>query len=525
MATARFLTGSAQLAAHERSLAKTLGLRRTEPRALDAVLMDTFDGRLVRAGGIVLRHDISDDRCELQWTSLGRDEDRGSVQVPRTEAVDRAVLPPGPVTARLEELLDVRALLPLARVRGAVRRWEKRDRRGKIVLRVHVEPALTIQPTGARRAVDLPAQIHVVGLRGFEKVFDEACRAARRLDHVTEADTPWTVDALRAIGARPGHDPSAIDVALRADASPRQGVRRLAAAYLQVIVANREGTRRALDPEFLHDFRVATRRMRSLLKASRGVWPEALGKRFRAEFRWLARQTSRARDLDVYVLDFEDLRARVPRDEREALDPVRAWLETERSREHARLSDTLDGERAERLLDDFRSLLASRAFADAPSHDDRDLGALAIETIEAAHRRLLRDGRRIHDSSPDQALHDLRKRAKELRYLLDGFGSLFGRRSVRKQVKALKRLQDNLGTHQDRVVQAETLRRVANELEGAPASTLVALGTLIERLREDGTRLRHEFAARFAAYDAADRRAAFARMLAGKRGRAAEASG
>ena len=41
------------------------------------------------------------------------------------------------------------------------------------------------------------------------------------------------------------------------------------------------------------------------------------------------------------------------------------------------------------------------------------------------YRRMVRDGNRIDDSSPSEALHELRKRGKELRYLLELFGSPF----------------------------------------------------------------------------------------------------
>ena len=77
---------------------------------------------------------------------------------------------------------------------------------------------------------------------------------------------------------------------------------------------------------------------------------------------------------------------------------------------------------------------------------------------------MVRDGSAIDDDSPDEALHDLRKRGKELRYLLELFGSLFPADVVKPMVAALKDLQDVLGHFQDRSVQTDMLRETADEL-------------------------------------------------------------
>ena len=46
---------------------------------------------------------------------------------------------------------------------------------------------------------------------------------------------------------------------------------------------------------------------------------------------------------------------------------------------------------------------------------------MGVERLARADRRVLRRGSRITDASPAEDLHDLRKRAKELRYLLETF--------------------------------------------------------------------------------------------------------
>ena len=77
---------------------------------------------------------------------------------------------------------------------------------------------------------------------------------------------------------------------------------------------------------------------------------------------------------------------------------------------------------------------------------------------------MVRDGGRIDDGSPPEDLHDLRKRGKELRYLLELFGSPFPKGVVKPMVSTLKDLQEVLGRFQDRAVQIELLHEVRDEL-------------------------------------------------------------
>jgi CHAD domain-containing protein len=124
-------------------------------------------------------------------------------------------------------------------------------------------------------------------------------------------------------------------------------------------------------------------------------------------------------------------------------------------------------------------------------------------------------GDAIEPASPAERFHDMRKRGKELRYLLELFGGLWPRSVVKRMVRSLKDLQDMLGVHQDREVQAAYLRGLAGELAsrtGGPAA-LLALGVLVDRLDAEQSEARGAFAARFAAFAAADQQALVAKVF------------
>ena len=150
----------------------------------------------------------------------------------------------------------------------------------------------------------------------------------------------------------------------------------------------------------------------------------------------------------------------------------------------------------------FRNLLTAwRELAEGPPADDRPNAAQPIEEIAAerirkVYRRMVRDGNRIDDASPAEDLHELRKRGKELRYLLELFGSPFPKAVVKPLVSTLKDLQTVLGRFQDLAVQIELLHEVRDQLRGEPA-TLMALGSLLDALVADQHAARDEFAATF----------------------------
>jgi CHAD domain-containing protein len=76
-------------------------------------------------------------------------------------------------------------------------------------------------------------------------------------------------------------------------------------------------------------------------------------------------------------------------------------------------------------------------------------------------------------------------------------------------VKTLKALQDTLGRHQDREVQAAMVRELGPELSKRPggADALMAMGVLVERLQAEEAEARAEFKQRFAAFASSEQRA------------------
>ena len=294
---------------------------------------------------------------------------------------------------------------------------------------------------------------------------------------------------------------------MRADAAAVAVLRRL----LAVIRDNLEGSIEGEDDEYLHQLRIAVRRSRTVQRQLAGVFAPGELPGFRSDFRWLQQATGPARDLDVYVSDFGSLAEMLPDRQRPDLDPLRPVLLHSRMTARADMERALRSPRAVQLFEDWDRFLET--LVELPV-DDRPLaaepiGRVAGNRIRKVYKRIVRMGDAIGPSSPPEAYHELRKKAKELRYLLELFGvKLFDEEHVAPMVKALKALQDVLGRHQDREVQMAMLYSVADEVATLPggARACLAMGALVDRLGLDEAAARGEFGDRFADFASHDQR-------------------
>ncbi len=140
---------------------------------------------------------------------------------------------------------------------------------------------------------------------------------------------------------------------------------------------------------------------------------------------------------------------------------------------------------------------------------------MVAKRITRAHDALIDRGRLIGPDTPADDVHDLRKDAKKLRYLIECFSSLVPDKPRKKYIKLLKALQENLGEHQDAEVHILLLRSLTPEIDaaGADANTMVAIGQLTQRLEQTRVAARAEFAERFADYDSPATRRSFDALI------------
>ncbi len=470
-----------------------------DPVLVATTVLDTFDGRL-HAEGLRL------DCCGRTLILRGP---RSSVASTPVEAAPHvaADLPPGPLRERLLAVTDVRALLSQATIASTVRRAQRRNREGKVVAAVDVHDRIT----AGDAAID-GWLVEVDELTGYER------QAADALDVVAPhvaAQVPD--DAVAAALAIAGVELGGRDVPPGVVLDPKlpavEGYRLVLANLAEAIAVNLPGTIEDIDPEFLHDLRVAVRRSRSVLRHGRTVLPPGVLGWAEPALRSLGTLTGPSRDLDVQVIEWDHITDALGPEEVAALAPVRAQLVADRDAAHEEMGTRLRSADTRALLERWTATIAAPLGGAGPRATDPIVEVVRWR-IEKAHRRMVKHGRVITPATPAEHVHQVRKDAKQLRYLLECFAGVLPADGRKAFVKRLKRLQDVLGEHQDAAVQTASLRRVTDEL---PASTdhatYLAVGQLIEQLERRRRAARDAFAERFAEFDSRPTRHALRDML------------
>ncbi|MEN2468476.1 CHAD domain-containing protein [Burkholderia sp. GS2Y] len=212
------------------------------------------------------------------------------------------------------------------------------------------------------------------------------------------------------------------------------------------------------DPEFVHQMRVALRRLRTLMRffplfADR-QWQDTFG----VDLRWLAALLGTVRDWDVFST--ESLPALIAADGGGAdwdgtLDAARAQCVTAR----VELRQALHSARYARLTLGWLEWLSSLALPPAEASDAPSLRRHATKRVRRLFGELYASPSLT--SLDTAARHQVRIDAKRLRYALEFFASLASRRTRTETVKTLTRVQSVLGEANDTIVALHHLEQLA----------------------------------------------------------------
>jgi CHAD domain-containing protein len=244
---------------------------------------------------------------------------------------------------------------------------------------------------------------------------------------------------------------------------------------------------RADAEDAVHQMRVATRQIRSLLQASEDAFGLTDDAWVLSELRELAAVLGTARDAEVladrYHAALDALETELIR------GPVRERLvEGARRTYQAGWRRSINAMRSARY---FRLLDALDALAVAQPPDDGDSGRHA--TIGSSYRKVRKAAKAAKAAEAgtpeehDHAVHRIRKAAKRLRYI----AAATGRRSVERQSKEIQTL---LGEHQDSVVSRGHLLQHADAAHAAGEDTLT-YGVLYQRELELALRCEEQLGA------------------------------
>lgn len=476
---------------------------------------DTFDWRLFDAGFSVCAglgiegseiHLLDNTNCTTLATISG--------QLATGFASD---FPNSKMRNNIERVIDMRRLLPRLTIFSQRVLFTVRDKEGKGIFGAVLEKSRAQRPKGGR-TIALGTFLTLKPVKGYAKA---GARAHGMLENdvaLTLLDKPLQFDAFEALDIKPGDYSSKLKLQLDPAMTMLDAVRTVHLTLLETMERNEIGTAENIDPEFLHDFRVAIRRTRSALsQLDKGVLSSALITKAKRDFQWISQKTNQMRDLDVYLIDFPSLQAPLPDPYKGYLQPFRNYLEVRNQKESKRVAAMVTGERYRNIRFGWQAYFTEGYKNQRPTEmAQAPVKALADARIWKAYRKAMKEGSAIEDHSPATDLHDLRITCKKLRYLLEFFQSLYPPEETSRLIKAVKAFQNILGEFQDTEVQSRAILDFGKEMAEAnavPVETHMAMGMVAESILNRQGAARADFKNRFDAFSQDVVVASFAKLF------------
>lgn len=255
---------------------------------------------------------------------------------------------------------------------------------------------------------------------------------------------------------------------------------RVLTAYWARMLEHEPGTRLGVDPEHLHQMRVAVRELRTAFGILKAGLPRVPTQKLDQELRWLGQALGNVRDLDAQrSLLSEKLGDNLKKGETAAY--ARSFF-LKREEARRKLLAVLNSFRYRSLLRRFaRFLERGSEMASIGQRALQPIAEAGDQLIAEAYRKVLKRGRKALRQTDATRLHRLRIACKRLRYVCEWFEAKAPKR-LGRTILALVRLQDLLGQHHDAVVAAEYLHRTIRVAQIRRFRS--SLNSLRQRIRE-----------------------------------------
>jgi CHAD domain-containing protein len=267
----------------------------------------------------------------------------------------------------------------------------------------------------------------------------------------------------------------ATSVQLVAEMNVNEAFKVIAWNCLGHLHSNEAGMLHGGDIEYLHQMRVALRRLRSALNVFSKAFSKAAFAPMAQELRWLAGQFGPARDWDVFVT--ETLADILPHfSDHPGILPLQKKCEQIRRRHNDEARNAVESAHYTELMLKLGAWLSAdswvtpsdlmgldnRAGVDGPGGSGGFGGSVkefAGTLLTHRHRQLKKYGRKLAKLSPAE-LHAVRILAKKQRYAGEFFAGFYPPKKVKAYIKSLAKLQDILGVMNDTAIIEQLLSEV-----------------------------------------------------------------
>jgi len=414
-------------------------------------------------------------------------DDEKITLAPAWEAVPRFAsdFPIGDLREALEDFSDIRALRATASAHLVRDFYEGIDSSGQVVVRLAVVRIGT--PRAARVRSTL---LEIQAVEGCDLQAEELRRHLLSTG-CTETSENLIQQVYKMRGVRPVAYSLKPHLTFAPETHSRTVLLETFNSLLSIARCNEEGIIKDIDTEFLHDYRVSLRKLRSVIGLIKGVFPDALMDSWKKKLGAICRQTNALRDLDVYILSRSRLEHMLPEELRPGMDGFFRDLEASREAEARRVAKALKSEAYKSEIAMLQAAWTSSHAIENTPNATQPIGEIAGERILKRFRRIRKIQKSITPDTPDVIIHGIRIECKKMRYLLECFGSLFPEETVSPLARKLAKLQNRLGRYNDTSVQQDyLLEQAEQQIESGDTRLALSLGGLIGSLYHEHATLR-----------------------------------
>ncbi len=467
-------------------LAETIGYR---------VFYDTFDWRLYNNGSVLAVHEEGPSR-RIYWRADNGGDLKiqlGLSQVPQL-AGDLAECE---FRRQLQNLISVRELIPRIKLKIKNQPLVVLDKNNKAVVRISLDEYRYL-PSKSHSGVVLGKHITIKPVNGYVNEFNQVAEFFNPMK-LSEAPGDIMNLALAESGINTTEYTTRLNLILHAEIPAEQALKQILLRLLDIMQQNTEGSIRGIDTEFMHDYRVSIRKTRSALTQISKVLHQDIISEYNKFFSGLGKLTNPVRDLDVFQIKLLSYQNGLSKSAQKHLQPLRDYLARSRAAAQKKFINRLKSPEYQKSINEWRDYLENTEPTIPPlENTSREIYKLADELVWNIYQLALEEGNAITDDTEAEALHELRKTCKKLRYLMEFFQSLYPENKIRELIQALKGLQDNLGEYNDLHVHRSILGDFIKHSSDADANK--ACRQVMKFLKKRQVKIRRRFSERYALF-------------------------
>jgi CHAD domain-containing protein len=431
------------------------GVKALDPvRNLD-IYLDTFDWSLLK-NNLALRYRVSNGGAIYALKSIGSIEEGIAKRMEREFPLDRPVDVPARIRVKeirklVDEVIFPRKLLEQIQVRTDRKRYRVLSPEGAEIELAFDTSSFSLRglnpPRRAPKLIEMEAEIH----KGPETALGALASLLSGEFHYPPANVSKLEVAVKRFRiAIPSKKPPE-NLRARLDDRLDFALQKILTDQFRRFGEQLPGLQRDIDTEFVHQARVATRRMRSALRLFRGAVPESPAVYLRGELKWLGGTLGAVRDLDIFLLNLSRFRGQIERFPGGKKKAFETWIERHRTAPLKVLSQALESPRyrqfERRLRQSLDRPLPSRPRTPLARKPLREVAPLLItEKLDA----VIAQGRAVLANPKLKQFHRLRIQMKRLRYVCEFMSPAYDG-ALDPFIERMVEVQDCLGELQDTV--------------------------------------------------------------------------